>query len=365
MVRTLWPDPGLPAPPYAASAGATDPRTLVAAAAGYWGRRGLHTDPGQVVAAPSAEPLLAALLAAAGGDAVVVGRPAAVWHSPPGLRTLRVRTPAEGGGAPDPFALLETVRRARADGLDPRVLVLAAADDPTGTVTPPEPLHEVCEAAAGAGLLLISDETYNDTLHHHGVVLLSPAEILPGRTVVLTDLRSHRVPAAIARFPADGPAAALRQAVRTETLPPYAARAAAYTLAEPADVRAYAEAARRLHAAVGGAACAVLREAGALCRPPECGFQLYADLAPLSTGRDAAGAEEWLTRRLGRPVPGGHRFGDDPSAPRVRIDVGPLCGTGEEPRRAALEAADPLTLPHITDAVRGLAEVLSELSGDG
>lgn len=81
----------------------------------------------------------------------MVGRPAAVWHSPPGLRTLRVRTPAEGGGAPDPFALLETVRRARADGLDPRVLVLAAADDPTGTVTPPSRCTRSARPPPGPG----------------------------------------------------------------------------------------------------------------------------------------------------------------------------------------------------------------------
>jgi aspartate aminotransferase len=368
-----WPDPGLPTPPYwaphlAAPAGTED---ITAAAATYWQRRGLHTDPSQTAAAAGGEALLLAVLTAIGGDAVVLARPAAAWHTVPGRmlgrRTLRVQTPAEGGGAPDPFALLEAVRRAREEGADPRALVLSAADDPTGTVTPPEPLHEVCEAAAEAGLLLVSDETYSDTVRH-GVVLLSPAEILPDRTVVLTDLGASLVPpawpTAIARFPSTDEGARLRTEALAAVvaLPEPVAWAAAYALGEPEDVRAYTDAAKRLHAALGAAAHEAVTGSGALCRPPECGFQLYADLAPLRTERDAAGVEEWLTRRLGRPVLGGHRFGDDQSAPRVRIDVGPLCGAGEEQRRAALRAEDPSAVPHVAAALRELGEALSALS---
>lgn len=212
----LRPDPGLPVPGYwdehlDLSAPAQPPGGgpgLLAAAEGYWARRGLAADTGRVLAAPGAETLLLALLAAAEGDPVLA-RPAAAWQAPVarllGRPVHTVPTAAEGGGVPDPFALLETVRRARADGRDPRLLVLSAVDDPSGTVSAPELLHETCEAAAEAGLLIVSDETYSDTLHRHDTVLLSPAEMLPDHTVVLTDLGAtlvpSSVPAALARFP--------------------------------------------------------------------------------------------------------------------------------------------------------------------
>lgn len=51
---------------------------LRAAAAGYWGRRGLTTDPALVVAGPGSKPLLFALLLAVGGDVVV---PVPSWVS--------------------------------------------------------------------------------------------------------------------------------------------------------------------------------------------------------------------------------------------------------------------------------------------
>ncbi len=121
-------------------------------------------------------------------------------------------------GVPDPYAFLETVRRVRDKGGDPRLLVLSVADDPTATVAPPELLHETVEAAAGEGLHLVSDETWRDTLHRpQDTVLLSPAEMLPDRVTVVTDLSGALLPAgwpaAVARFPADGSGDDLRARV--------------------------------------------------------------------------------------------------------------------------------------------------------
>lgn len=193
------PDTGLPVPPElaghlcaAADRAAAEPvggsPAVVEAACGYWERRGLVTDPAHVAAAPGAPALLLALTAALGGD-VLVPRPCAAWWAPYarllGRPVFHVATPAESGGVPDPYALLETVRRVRAEGGDPRLLVLSLADDPTGTVAPPELLHETVEAAAGEGLHLVSDETWRDTLYAPGgTVLLSPAEMLPGQVTI-------------------------------------------------------------------------------------------------------------------------------------------------------------------------------------
>ncbi|WP_371103481.1 aminotransferase class I/II-fold pyridoxal phosphate-dependent enzyme, partial [Streptomyces sp. PU_AKi4] len=177
---------------------------------GYGDRRGLPAAPDRVAVAPGAPALLVALTAALDGD-VLVPRPCAAWWAPYarllGRPVFHVPTPAESGGVPDPYALLETVRRLRAEGGDPRLLVLSVADDPTAGVAPPELLHETLEAAVGEGLHLVSDETWRDTLHDpHDTVLLSPAEMLPDRVTVVTDLAGALLPpgwpAAVARFPA-------------------------------------------------------------------------------------------------------------------------------------------------------------------
>ncbi|MEU3462186.1 pyridoxal phosphate-dependent aminotransferase [Streptomyces sp. NPDC006733] len=380
----LRPDPGLPVPAYwnARLAGdGVEPAgggpAVRQAAAGYWKRRGLPTESGRVVAAPGAEQLLLAILDATGGG-LVLARPAAAWQAPLarllGRSVSAVPAPPEGGGAPDPFALLEAVRRARAEGADPRVLLLSPADDPTGTVTSPELLRESCEAAAEAGLIVVSDETYSDTRHDPSTVLLSPAEMLPERTIVLNDLGATLAPpscpVALARFPDSDEGTALRERVTHRCaelralLPAPVASAAAYALTEPDDVRAHNAAANRLHAAVGAGACRAVTAAGALCRPPQAGFQLYAELTSHDTHDlpDAPALERHLTRRLGRRVLGGHRFGDDPAALRVRIDTGALHGGTDEQRRAALRAADPLELPHVAQALTELEAAFTELT---
>jgi len=380
----LRPDPGLPVPGYwdahlEPGAGPQPPgggARLLAAADGYWARRGLPAESGQVLAGPGAEPLLFALLAAVDGDAVLA-RPAAAWQAPVarllGRRVHTAPTPPEGGGVPDPFALLETVRRARADGANPRLLMLSAVDDPSGTVTAPELLHETCEAAAEAGLLIVSDETYSDTLHHHDTVLLSPAEMLPEHTVVLTDLGATLVPAAVpaalARFPGTAHGAAWRDravdvlaALRAVLAGPVAA-ATTYVLTEPAEVTDRSAAANLLHARTAAAAYRAVTEAGALCRPPRAGCQLYVSLGAPGPGA-AAALEGRLTAALRYRVLGGHRFGDDPMEPRVRIDTGALHGTTETERRTALSAADPTAVPHIASALSAMTAALAAVLAD-
>nr|WP_247702783.1 aminotransferase class I/II-fold pyridoxal phosphate-dependent enzyme [Streptomyces sp. F63] len=405
--------PGLPVLPglaerlaAAAGRGAPEPPgggpALLDAAAGYWFRRGLAAGPERLLAAAGPQPLLLALLAAAGGD-VFTARPCAPWHSAQPLLLGRpaypVPVPAECGGVPDPFALLETVRRVRGEGGEPRVLVLSPADDPTGTAAPPELLHEVCEAAAGAGLLIVSDETDRDALHPSPVppapdtaaapegthagrgrpVYVSPAEMLPGQVVVLTGLGTTLLPpgwpAATARFPAGPDGAELRAAtlgvlsgMRAEPGAPLAA-AVAHALTEPPAVTARLRAAARLHGILAAALYRTVVRHGALCRPPRAGDRIYADLGPLGDALAARGIgdsvelEDHLTRRLGFPVAGGHRFGDPPDALRVRLTTGPLLPPDEAGRLRALTAADPLDSPHAARSLTLVTRVLDEWSG--
>ncbi|MFI6354422.1 aminotransferase class I/II-fold pyridoxal phosphate-dependent enzyme [Streptomyces sp. NPDC050743] len=360
---------------------------LLEAACGYWTRRGLPTVPDQVAAGPGAPALLLALTAALAGDGadILVPRPCAAWWAPYarvlGRPAYHVPTPAESGGVPDPYALLETVRRVRAEGGEPRLLVLSVADDPTATVAPPELLHETVEAATAEGLHLVSDETWRDTLHDpHDTVLLSPAEMRPDRVTVVTDLAGSLLPAgwpaAVARFPAAEPGRQLHARVLdiltgldARIAAPVAA-AAGYALDEPTPVTERREAAVRLHARVAAAAHAAVVAGGALARPPQAGRHLYADLGPLREALaeqgvgDAQELEDLLTARLGMPAPGGHRFGDDLGALRVRLATGPLLGGTDEERAECLTSPAPLELPHVQRALILLTSVLDDLRDD-
>ncbi|MEV7425348.1 MULTISPECIES: aminotransferase class I/II-fold pyridoxal phosphate-dependent enzyme [unclassified Streptomyces] len=366
---------GAPQPPGGGAA-------LREAACGYWWRRGLHGGPDDMVAAPGAQPLLFALLAAYDGD-VLMSRPCPAWWTPQvrllGRRAYHVPAPADAGGVPDPFALLETVRRVRAEGGAPGVLLLSPADDPTATVAPPELVREVCEAAVGEGLRIVSDETWRDTVHRpHETVLFSPAEMWPDEVVVVADAAGSLLPAgwpmAVARCPATPAGAALRArtldlltALGATVAGPVAA-AAAYALAGPDAVTARARAAAGLHARVAAAVHRAVLLSGALARTPQAGRHLYADLGPLRERLAGVGVtdsmelENHLSGRLSMSVPGGHRFGDEPGALRVRLSTGPLLGATRAQRLESLTAARPLELPHVARALDTLAAAFGELS---
>ncbi|MEU8887979.1 aminotransferase class I/II-fold pyridoxal phosphate-dependent enzyme [Streptomyces sp. NPDC048442] len=399
------PEPGLPVlPEIAAVLAAAASRTVSepagggaairTAASGHWLRRGLRADPDDIVAGPGAPSLLFALMAAAGGD-VLLPRPCPAWWAPQvrllgdGRSAFHVPTPAECGGVPDPYALMETVRRVRAEGGEPRLLLLSVPDDPTATVAPPEVVHQVCEVALAEGLYVVSDETWRDTVHRtvaaetqdgrpsRRPVFLSPAEMFPDQVVVLTDLAGTLTPtswpAAIARLPGTGYGAALRAraldvlAALGATVPAPVVEAAAYALSDPEPVVARAEAAAALHARVQGAVHRAVLAAGALSRPPAAGRHLYVDLDPLRDGLAARGVtdsmelEDHLTERLGTPVPGGHRFGDPLGALRVRLSTAPLLGATPQQRMESLTAQEPLELPHVEQMLNELGAALTEL----
>ncbi|MFH0249301.1 pyridoxal phosphate-dependent aminotransferase, partial [Streptomyces chitinivorans] len=111
---------------------------------------------------------------------------------------------------------------------------------------------------------------------------------------------------------------------------------------------------------VGGSAAAaglhrVLTGAGAVCRPPHAGRHIYPDFEALRPALAARGIEDAprleaeLVRRLGPYALGGHRFGDDPHALRVRLstDVPPerLEAVLREPATAGPAAPRPVTPP--------------------
>ena len=295
---------------YGPVAGAQDVRDAVA---GYFTRRRLPTDADRVVVAPGSKPLLMALQLVIPGD-VLLPRPAWNTYAPQaeyaGKRVFGVPIPAECGGVPDPGVLRATIRRARAAGGDPRLLVLTLPDNPTGTLAPPPVIRELCAVAEAEDLLIVSDEIYRDIVHDPDTTpFLSPAEVAPERTVVTTGLSKTlgvggwRIGAA--RFPEGDTGALLRDAVVSaaselwSTLAGPMQQVARYAFEEPPEIVERMRASARLHGAVARAVHRIAVDAGATAARPPAG-----STSTRTSSRCAAG---WpggasRTRRPSRPV---------------------------------------------------------------
>jgi aspartate aminotransferase len=330
------------------------------AAAGYFSRRNLPTEPGQIVLAPGSKPLLFALLAVLPGDLVL---PVPSWLSYSaqaalvGKAVIGVPIAERAGGAPDPARLEQALADARADGRRPGVLLLTVPDNPTGTLAPPDVLAEVCRIAEREGLVVISDEIYRD-LCRAPADYLSPAELLPERTIVTGGLSKnlalggYRI--GFTRLPAE-----LMAGETGSDL---------FALAEPPEVTERIAASRRLHAALTDEVYRIFLGAGATCRPPEAAFYLYPGFAGMRdtigvhTGRELA---ELLLDRYGVGVLAGEDFGDDPHSLRLRVATSLLYGETDEQRLAALNSPEPLALPWIADSLATLTDALADLTGVG
>ncbi|MBO4163571.1 pyridoxal phosphate-dependent aminotransferase [Micromonospora antibiotica] len=350
------------------------------AVAGYFSRRRLPTEADQVIIAPGSKPLLMALQLVVGGDTIVAA-PSWVTYAPQarlaGKTVLGVPIPESCGGVPDPTALRETIHAARVLGHDPRILVLTSPDNPTGTHAPDDLVRELCAIAEEEDLLIVSDEIYRDILHTPGTDLLSPAEVAPRRTVVLTGLSKNlalggwRIGAA--RFPAGGWGERIRAdvaAVASEiwsTLAGPMQSVTRYAFAEPPEIRERLTEDAALHGAVAGAVHRIMVEAGATCRPPTGAFYVYPDFAPLREPlaeqgiTDGAGLQRHLLEELGVAVLSGHHFGDRPEALRFRAATSMLYGDTPEQQRQTQTAADPLTVPHVADALVRIEQALAKL----
>ncbi|MCW2916158.1 MAG: aminotransferase class [Actinomycetia bacterium] len=355
---------------------------LRSAAAGYWGRRRLETDPDLVVCGPGSKPLLFALLLAIGGD-VAMPRPSWVSYAAQarltGAEPVFVPTLPGEGGVPDPELLAAAVIRARSRGRDLRAVVITLPDNPTGTVARPETVQRLCAVAREHDLVIVSDEIYRDLVHDPATAVVSPAEFAPERTVVTTALSKSLALGGwrigVARLP-DGP---LGRVLRADLLAVASEiwsspsgpiqQAAAYAFAEPPELVKQVARSRRLHATVARAVADRFRAAGAATPDPQAAFYVYPDFEPLRAQlhrghqvRTGADLGELLLERYGVGVLPGSSFGEPGAALRLRVATSLLYGERNEERQAALTAADPLALPWIAAALARISDVLTDLT---
>ncbi|MGW0482934.1 pyridoxal phosphate-dependent aminotransferase [Nonomuraea sp. NPDC003214] len=354
---------------YGPVAGASELRT---AAAGYWTRRGLITDPELVVCGPGSKSLLYGLLLAIGGD-VVLPMPSWVSYAAQadlvGSRPILVPAPSGQGGVPDPDLVKAAVLDARAQGRTVRSLLVTLPDNPTGRLAPRSAIHRLVALARELDLYVISDEIYRDLLHDPSTPFTSPADLAPERTIVTTGLSKSLALGGwrigVARLPDDAHDLRARLlAVASEIWSAPAApvqEAAAYAFTDPGELTERVRQSRLLHGTLARAVRDRFVEIGASVPAPQGGFYLYPDLSHLRLG-GSADVTRLLLDQHGLGVLPGHAFGDDPAAARVRVAVSLLYGDTTEDRLTALTSPDPLQLPWIAASLDHLSMGLKELS---
>jgi aspartate aminotransferase len=350
-------------------------------AAGYFARRNLPTDPDQIVLAPGCKALLMALAALADGDVLLPGPCWVTYAAQARLfrrRLHHVPVPDDVGGVPEPDALRAIIRTIRGEGGKPGLLVLTIPDNPTGTTAQSELVRELCEIARRENLTVVSDEINRDLLHSPDIPILSPAEVLPDQTVVVTGLSKSLALGGwrigLARFPDTPDGHALREAVLGiasqvwSTLAGPMQEVAAYALSEPQCIRDHFAASARLHGIITSEVHKLVVGAGFSCRVPTGGFYVYPDFAASRDRLEGVGVvdsqslQAYLLEELGVAVLAGVHFGDSPGALRFRAATSLLSGDRDEHRAIALAAADPLHLPWVQESLDVLAGALGKLA---
>jgi aspartate aminotransferase len=357
------------------------------AAAGYWERRGLPTEPGAIVCGPGSKALLFALMLTIGAD-VAIPRPSWVSYAAQasliGARPCFTDIRPGSGGVPDPGQLSQAVHAARSEGREIRSVIVTLPDNPTGTLASAATIRDLCRVAEEHDLIIISDEIYRDLVHDPAEPFLSPAAIAPSRTIVTTALSKSLALGGwrigVARLPGGAEAAPLRRRLRDRLLgigseiwsAPAAPiqQAAAYAFSDPPELAERITLSRRLHGAVARAVADRFAAAGARVPAPQAAFYVYPDFGPVRdvlAARHRVGTSDdlaaLLLQRHGVGVLPSSAFGEDAVTLRLRVATGLLYGETDRQREAALASATPLDVPWIAASLARLEEALADLTG--
>ena len=147
-------------------------------------------------------------------------------------------------------------------------------------------------------------------------------------------------------------------------------QAAALAFSEPPELAERVALSRRLHGSVARAVGRRFAAAGAAVPAPQAAFYLYPDFSPLADvllGRHGITSDEGLAAMLldeyGMGVLPGSAFGEEGGRLRLRVATAMLYGDTDAERDAALNSADPCSLPWIAASLARLEEVLADLTG--
>jgi aspartate aminotransferase len=350
------------------------------AAAGYWNRRGLPTDPDAVISGPGSKALLYGLVAAIGGDIAVTQPSWVSYAAQASLAGVTAHLVPGSGGVPDAMALTRAVLAARAKHCPIRAVIITLPDNPTGALAAGSRVRALCAVAERYDLVIISDEIYRDLVYDDEPKFETPCSFTSERTVVTSGLSKSLALGGwrlgVARLPDGhlghelrGRLLAIGSEIWSAPANPVQ-HAAAYAYREPAVLTERVARSRRLHAAVARAVADRFAAAGASVQPPQAAFYVYPDFSPLADTLLARygvtsdeGLADLLLRRFGVGVLPASAFGEQAWRLRLRVATAMLYGETDEQREAALAADDPCALPWIAAALDRLEEVLTDLAG--
>lgn len=176
---------------YLPTSGETGLRAAVTAY--YKDKVGLDTDKFDVVVAPGSKLNLYALQMSIKGD-LLMPVPSWVSYAPQAkmLKTNVVKLPTilnETGYQIDPDVMRQTIKDARAEGLNPTKLILNYPSNPTGLTIPEENLKEIAAVCKEEDLFIISDEIYGFVDFNGSYRTI--AAYAPERTAVTSGLSKH------------------------------------------------------------------------------------------------------------------------------------------------------------------------------
>jgi aspartate aminotransferase len=357
---------------------------LRATVADFLGRRRVSAAADTVIVSPGSKAALMALALVLPGD-VVVTQPSWVTYAGQaallGKRAIRVRTASGVGGLPDPEALEDTVREARAEGAEPTLLVITNPDNPTATNGSVAQLQETIEVARTCELNVVSDEIYQDLVHEPGS-FVSAATIDPGHVFTTGGLsKSLSVGGwrlGYLRAPATDFGRAVIAAVGAvgsqtwSCLPGPLAAAAEVGFGDSEPITNHVATSRGLHAQVIARAYEVLHAVGAECLRPTSAFYAYPDFERF---RDVLGSRgvhtsqqlaETLFERFGVLVLPGSAFGEPAEALRMRVSTSMLYGNSDAERWETYRAGQEgtaLSLARVAEPLEQFGDALSELLG--
>jgi aspartate aminotransferase len=349
------------------------------AAASYWHRRGLPTDPDTVVCGPGSKALLYGLVAAIGGDVAVTQPSWVSYAAQANLAGATAHLVHGHGGVPDAGCLARAVTDARAVGRPLRAVIVTLPDNPTGALATPTAVRALCAVAERHDLVIISDEIYRDLVYDDEPPFESPSTFSSERTVVTTGLSKNLALGGwrlgVARLPASELGRELRGrllAIGSEIWSAPASpvqQAAALAFTEPPELTKHVARSRRLHAAVARAVARRFAASGADVPPPQAAFYVYPDFAPLADLllerhgiTSDKGLAALLLHRYGLGVLPASAFGEQDWRLRLRVATAMLYGESDSKRMAALAADDPCELPWIAASLARLEELLTDLT---
>ncbi len=359
-------------------------------------KRGLTFSSDQIIVAPGSKPLLYALMQILEGD-LLLPVPSWVSYAPQarlaGRRVIGVETDSVDCHRLTPHALSQAMLQAHREGANPRILIINAPSNPTGSMFERTDVEALALWAREEGITLISDEIYAE-LAHGWREHVSPASFYPEGCIVTGGLSKAFSAggwrlgyAALPPTPAGTMAMVALRSLASEIWSSTATpvqEAALVAYSPNVSIEQYVHQSALVHGYLADRLYKTLADLDVPCPRPAGGFYLYPDFSPLRSSLATMGIktgselvhyllEEWDIATLP-----GSAFGEPPESLRLRLSTSLLClpehATSPFERETALwemlsktealhlESDVTLSMPALERAQSRLSEVIQHLN---